>query len=108
MSADMQEKQVEAKLRKMVESHKGLCLKWVCPGWSGVPDRIVLLPGGVAFFVETKRPKGGKYSPMQLRWAGVLGLMGFMYETVHCQEDIDNLEKVIVVLQERIRGGLSR
>ena len=38
------EKEIERKLRLMVVKHGGLCLKWVCPGWSGVPDRIVLMP----------------------------------------------------------------
>lgn len=40
------EKDIERKLRFMVERQGGQCLKWVCPGWSGVPDRIILLPGG--------------------------------------------------------------
>lgn len=73
------EKEIEAKLRKLVESRGGLCLKWVCPGWVGVPDRIVLLPGGRVIFVETKRPKGGRVSPMQKWWARKLTLMGFCH-----------------------------
>ena len=43
------EKDIERKLVDMVKRHGGLCLKWVCPGWSGVPDRIVLLPPGKIF-----------------------------------------------------------
>lgn len=52
----MREKTVEAALRKAVEDEGGLCLKWVCPGHTGVPDRIILFPGGVIAFVELKRP----------------------------------------------------
>ena len=51
------EKEIEAKLVDVVKRHGGMCLKWVCPGWAGVPDRIVLLPGGKVIFVELKRPK---------------------------------------------------
>ena len=50
------EKEIEKKLIAMVKRHGGLCLKWVCPGWSGVPDRIILLPGARVYFIETKRP----------------------------------------------------
>jgi hypothetical protein len=73
------ERDIEQKLRKMVARRGGWCLKWVCPGWSGVPDRIVLLPGARVYFVELKRPKGGKYSAMQDKWQEWLQAMGFPY-----------------------------
>ena len=31
-------------------------MKFVSPGMAGVPDRIVILPGGVLWFVELKAP----------------------------------------------------
>lgn len=48
------EKAVEAYLRDQVRKTGGLALKLVCPGWTGVPDRLILLPGGRVFFAETK------------------------------------------------------
>ena len=45
------ERDIERALVGMIKRHDGLCLKWVCPGWAGVPDRIVLLPGGRVLFV---------------------------------------------------------
>ena len=86
---DKLEKDIEQKLRKMVERYGGHCLKWVCPGWSGVPDRIVLLPGGRVVFVETKRPKGGKLSELQKWWANRLIDLGFSYETVWNDGDLE-------------------
>ena len=71
------EKDIEKKLVNMVKHRGGLCLKWVCPGWAGVPDRIVLLPGGKVIFVELKRPKGGVVSTRQKWWAHKLTLLGF-------------------------------
>lgn len=89
------EKEIEQKLRDMILRHKGLCLKWVCPGWLGVPDRICLLPNGIIFFVELKRPKGGKRSEMQKWWAKKLTDLGFLYIWVKCEEDIRAVELFI-------------
>ena len=83
------EKEIEKKLRTAVEDAGGKCLKWVCPGWSGVPDRIVLLPGGRIVFVETKRPKGGRLSKMQLWWEKVLTGLGFPYKQVWNEDDLE-------------------
>lgn len=52
----MKENVIEARLRKAVERAGGRCLKFVSPGHTGVPDRIILMPGGRAFFAETKAP----------------------------------------------------
>ena len=46
------EKEIERALVDMVRQRRGYCHKWVCPGWSGVPDRIILLPGGRVIFAE--------------------------------------------------------
>lgn len=92
------EKEIEQKLKKMVERHGGLCLKWVCPGWIGVPDRICILPGGRVIFVELKRPKGGKREAMQRWWARKLSDLGFLHLWVKCEEDIRALEMLL-------RGG---
>ena len=39
-----------------VKRRSGICLKWVSPGFDGVPDRIVFLPGRHIGFVEVKAP----------------------------------------------------
>lgn len=52
----MTEKRIEAAFRKAVKNRGGLALKFVSPGFTGVPDRIVLLPGGRIEFVELKAP----------------------------------------------------
>jgi hypothetical protein len=84
------EKDIERKLRKKIESLGGQCLKWVCPGWSGVPDRIILLPGGRIVFAELKRPKGGKISSMQIYWRDKLQDLGFPVLFIFTEQDVDD------------------
>lgn len=86
------EKEIEAKLVKAVKDRGGLCLKWVCPGWAGVPDRIVLLPGGRAMFVELKRPKGGKLSSRQKWWRKKLMDLGFSAWVIWDTADLADFE----------------
>jgi hypothetical protein len=82
------EKEIEWRLRNMVQWFGGYCLKWVCPGWTGVPDRIVLLPGGRVVFVELKRPAGGRLSKMQLWWMKKLQELGFRHYVIYNHEDL--------------------
>lgn len=89
------EKDIEQKLRKKIATLGGFCLKWVCPGWSGVPDRIILLPGARIYFVETKRPKGGKLSAMQLKWREWLTKLGFSCWTVWTFEELEEFLRYI-------------
>lgn len=73
----MREKDVERKLKKRVEELGCMCLKFESPGYTGVPDRIILMPGGEAFFVETKAP-GKKERPRQEYVQNRLRGLGFI------------------------------
>lgn len=90
------EKEIEKSLKDMVETHGGLCLKWVCPGWAGVPDRIILLPGGQVIFAETKRPKGGTISARQRWWNDKLTALGFYACFINNPEHVKTLELLIM------------
>lgn len=83
------EKDVEQHLTHAVGKLGGLCLKWVCPAWAGVPDRIVLLPGGRVFFAELKRPLHGRPSKLQIEWHNILHRMGFIAEFLYTHEAVD-------------------
>ena len=80
----MIEKDIERKLHKGVKElkHGALCLKFESPGFSGVPDRIILLPGEKVIFVETKKP-GKKERARQEYVQGLFRDLGFeVYSTV--------------------------
>lgn len=91
----MTERDVEQALVGMVKRNGGMCLKWVCPGWSGVPDRIILLPGGRVLFAETKRPNGGKIEPLQEWWRKTLKRLGFRHLYITNRVEINMLEQLI-------------
>lgn len=61
-----------------MEDAGGLCLKWTCPGHRGVPDRMILFPGGIIAFVELKRPGAKvKAGGLQEWWRQRLWEFGF-------------------------------
>ena len=87
---NMREKTIEHKLTIAAKNMGGIALKFVSPGFDGMPDRIVLLPGGHIGFVEVKAP-GEKPRPLQLSRHGLLRRLGF---------------KVYVLDEEQQIGGL--
>lgn len=87
----MRESHIEIKLRKRVESIGGIALKLT--GTNGIPDRLVLLPGGRIRFVETKAP-GEKPRPLQEYRIRKLRALGF-----DCRI-IDSLEGVELIGEE--------
>lgn len=60
------ESSIEAFFRDEVRKAGGIALKLV-PTSKGIPDRLVILPGGHIYFVELKQARG-KTSPAQDVW----------------------------------------
>lgn len=82
------ERDIEQQLRRVVRSAGGECLKWVSPGYTGVPDRIILAPGGRIAFAETKAP-GRAERPRQRHVQQRLIDLGFVVFS-----SVDSLEKI--------------
>jgi len=89
----LKESSIERKLVDAVKKLGGMCPKFVSPGLDGVPDRIVLLPGGRIAFVELKA-SGMKPRPLQKRRMKQLAALGF---PVYC---IDGAEQIGGILDE--------
>lgn len=94
----MQESAVERYLATKVKQAGGWPLKFVSTGTSGVPDRLVLLPGGRLIFVETKRP-GEEARALQKAVHRKLRDLGFAVLV------IDNKDDVLALLEEIGGGG---
>ena len=90
----MEEKRIEQKLVKMTSQSGGVALKFISPGCVGVPDRLVLMPGGKAAFVEVKAP-GRKPRPLQIRRISQLRRLGFQVFVLDGTEQIEEVLKKI-------------
>lgn len=90
----MRERQVEQKLVKAVKDRGGMCLKFTSPGFDGVPDRIILFPGGHIGFVELKAP-GKEMRPLQKKRKRQLEQLGFLVFTIDHPSKIKEVLDVI-------------
>lgn len=82
------EKTLEAYLCQKVKSLGGKCLKMT--GEKGIPDRLVILPGGKCIFVELKR-EGEKPRPIQDYRIQQLKFLGCDVLVIDSKEDIRDL-----------------
>lgn len=72
----MREKAIEQRLINEVKARGGICPKWMSPGFDGVPDRIIFLPGRHFGLVEVKAP-GEKPRTLQVSRHRLLAKLGF-------------------------------
>lgn len=96
----MREKVIEDYLRLRVKQLGGRAYKFVSPGNAGVPDRIVILPGRLIFFVETKAP-GGKTTRLQDKKIAEMEALGCDVFVADSREGVDQ----ILAACEKVRAG---
>ena len=92
----------ERRLTHGVKTLGGITFKFVSPGRAGVPDRVVILPGGAGrasaavHFVELKA-RGGRASALQQR---MLAKLRRMDVTALVLTGIDEVERYLDNLRE--------
>ena len=84
----MLEKQIEQYLAKKVKSLGGVSLKLT--SLIGIPDRLVLLPGGRCAFVELKVP-GESPRKIQLKRMQQLRVLGFKVYVADSYKRVDEV-----------------
>ena len=95
----MREKLLEQKLVKAVKAAGGFAPKFTSPGSDGMPDRILLFPGGRVGFVEVKR-HGKKPTPLQMARHGMLRKLGFLVYV------LDDESQICQILREVMPDGI--
>ncbi len=88
------EKAIEKRLSDKVRSRGWLSYKFSSPARRGVPDRLLVLPGGAVVFVEVKRA-GGKLSRLQEVEIETLQGVGAEVFVVWSHEDVDGLLSIL-------------
>ena len=90
----MLEKELENKFVRAVKAAGGKAYKFTSPGTDGVPDRLVVLPGGYIGFVELKQrgKKPTKLQELQIKRLCELGCRVFVLDR---QEDIEYVIRMI-------------
>ena len=86
----MLEKEIELQLVRAVKKMGGRAVKFMSPGFDGMPDRLVLLPGGKCGFVEVKAP-GKKPRALQLVRHEMLKELGFKVYVLDAKEQIEEI-----------------
>lgn len=92
----MREKKIEQQLVLRVKARGGIAPKLVCPGFDGMPDRMVLMPGGRVAFVEVKAPgkKPRLLQEARHRKLRDLGLQVFVLD------DVENITAIFDEMEE--------
>lgn len=84
------ERDVEERLTREMEARGLLCVKFIPDGRAGMPDRLVMLPGGKVLWVELKT-QGGALSPLQRYQHIQLERHGQRVVTLWSYADVDAL-----------------
>lgn len=92
--ADMRESKIERALVDAVRKQGGIAFKFTSQTMNGIPDRLVLLPGGQIGFVELKAP-GKQLRLLQKKRKAQLEALGFPVFTVDRLDMIDGTIKRI-------------
>lgn len=86
----MYEREIERKLVARTKAMGGIAPKFTSPGFDGMPDRLILLPGGRMAFAELKAP-GKKPRPLQEARHRLLRRLGVKVYVIDSAEQIGSV-----------------
>lgn len=95
------EKGIETYFNEQVKKIGGIPVKGPAQYNAGIPDREVLLPGGITLWVELKAP-GKEPRPVQIAWHKKLRKLGFEVFVIDNRIDV---RKFIEYAKEKISAS---
>ena len=93
-STETSEKVFERTMSKYVENKGGMAVKLLSQFINGLPDRMYLLPGGTAIFVEFKST-GCKPKPIQRVILDRIAALDFNVRVVSNPDEYNDLKELI-------------
>jgi hypothetical protein len=101
------EKVIERKLSEYVKAQGGHTRKWSSPANTGVPDRIVVMPGGAVGFLELKR-KGNVPTPKQHHEMALLRKQGAnVWWSDTLQDACKFVDMLVLVGRGKVKGPIN-
>ena len=97
---DYEREDHRAKLINAIKEAGDIASKFISPGFDGMPDRIVLLPGGRMGFDEVKAP-GKVPRPLKEARHRMMRMLGFRVYV------LDQLEQIIHILEDVENGSTT-
>ena len=88
----MTEREIEKRIVELTKEAGGIAYKFVSPGNTGVPDRIVILPGQRPVFVEVKA-QAGRLTAVQRRQIERLEKLDQPVMVIQGEKDLAVFEK---------------
>lgn len=95
------ERDAEKLLVSKIKKLGGRAYKFTSPGSAGVPDRIIILPGGYVEFVEMKS-ETGMLSVLQKICISHLRALGCHVEVIYGVKDVDTY---VTRVKKMIKNG---
>lgn len=96
------ESAIENRLVQGVKTLGGRAYKFASPGNIGVPDRIVILPGGVILFAEIKTTKGQLSVSQQIQ----INELRRIGADVHVIKGMENVAAFLTVCREKVKEAI--
>ena len=101
----MKEKALETRLFREVKKMKGIALKLASSYHDGQTDRLLIMPGGITWFVELKTT-GKKLKPLQEVFRDELLKRGQRYAFVDSEKSLNSL--IAAIESARMFSELSK
>ncbi len=94
---EIKESDVETYFCEQAEKNRAFVAKFTDPSRRGAPDRIIFMPWGSVYFVEFKRPRGGRLAELQKQYREKLALRHTFVAYINTKAKVDAFFRVVAI-----------